>query len=274
MRRRAFLALVGTTALAGCSDNGGGTQTGTETGASNFELVSIDSPDSTMLNVPQTFTIRIRNLGSSNRTFESAVSMRTNDGPWKERGTLQLSIPAGETKAWTSPEFSPRYLGNVQFRLAAFSSQWTIEVRPKRLTFGNFYATPTGFYLNVLGGSFQSEYPSSSNSAATDQTATPTPMTPSDGDRWVVMRVEVRNRLENPQAAPPASDFVLKLDGERRPQHQEISTDPYEGAELAGRTVRRGDLVYSVPAETEAADLTVEWQQSLPEGDVKAIWTT
>jgi hypothetical protein len=87
------------------------------------------------------------------------------------------------------------------------------------------------------------------------------------------MRIGVRNRLEEPGSTPDPSEFVLEVDGERRPQHQEVSGDPYDGGELAGRTVERGDLVYAVPEGTRARDITLWWESSLPGGDVEVIWT-
>ena len=47
----------------------------------------------------------------------------------------------------------------------------------------------------------------------------------------------------------------------------------YEGGELSGRTVNRGNLVYAVPEGTQVRDLSVVWEQSLPDGDVKCTWT-
>lgn len=297
MRRRAFLASAGIAALAGCSNGDGSatttpTGTSTNTGSATFELRGTRFPGSQTLNVATQFVIAIENTGSAAGTFTSDLEMKVGDGEWKTAGTLEMDLAAGETGEWHSPEFLPQYLTTLHFRLDAFDETWTIDIDPRELDFNNFYAVPTGLYINVLGGSFESTYPTATNETTSDgssndtlsvETATPTPTgtttatptaTPApEGQTWAIMKVDVRNRLQESQEAPPASSFVLEVDGERRPQHQDVSDNPYEGGELAGRTVIRGDLVYAVPAGTRARDITLSWEQSLPKGDVKAIWT-
>jgi hypothetical protein len=284
MRRRAFLASAGIAALAGCSNGDGSTTptptTGTGTGSPNFELIGVEAPDTRTLNNPTIFVIGVRNTGSGEGTFSSPLEQRVNDGEWQEVGTIEMTLSAGETGEWRSPRFVPRYLGTLHFRLPEFDETWSIEIAPKRLDFGNFYATPTGLYINVLGGSFESTYPTATNETATNESDggtvegnTTEGTSAPEGQTWAVMRVDVRNRLEEPIETPDASSFVLEVDGERMSQHQDVSDSPYEGGELAGRTVDRGELVYAVPAGTQARDITLTWEASLPDGDVKSIWT-
>jgi len=300
MRRRAFLASAGLTALAGCSngdDSATATPTGTptNTGTATFELRGARFPGSKTLNVSTQFVIAIENTGSAAGTFTSDLQMKVGDDAWETAGEIKMELAAGETGEWHSPEFLPQYLTTLHFRLDAFDETWSIRIDPRELDFNNFYAVPTGLYINVLGGSFEPSYPTTNettnettsdgtnNDTLTVDTATPTPTgtttatqtatSAPEGQSWAVMKVDVRNSLNEPQAAPPASSFVLEVDGERRPQHQDVSDNPYEGGDLAGRTVRRGELVYAVPAGTRARDITLVWEQSLPDGDVKVVWT-
>jgi hypothetical protein len=294
MRRRVFLASAGLTALAGCSNEGGSatttpTGTSTGTGSASFELRGARFPGSKTLNVNTQFVIAVKNTGSAAGTFTSDLQMRVGDGEWKTAGQVEMELDAGETGEWHSPEFLPQYLTTLYFRLSEFDETWSIRIDPRELDFGNYYAVPTGLYINVLGGSFESTYPAPGNettsggtengtattTATPNGTATPTgTATPApEGKTWAIMKVDVRNRLQEPQEAPPASSFALDVDGERMPQRQDVSDAPYEGGELAGRTVRRGDLVYAVPEGTQAKDVRLTWERSLPKGDVKAIWT-
>jgi hypothetical protein len=294
MRRRAFLCTAGVTALAGCSngDEDGSataTSTGSETGSAEFELVSVDAPEALGLNDITTITIGIRNVGSAPGTFASELETRVGDGEWEVAGELTMSLEPGERGAWESPRFSLEYLQTYRFRLAAVDETWSIEGRPRELDFNNYYRSPTGLLINVLGGSFESTYPTDETTTATptdgtatptDGTATPTngtatvtPTTAPEGQVWAVIRVDVRNRLQEPQRAPPASTFTLEVGGESQPLRQSVTDDPYEERMLEGRRVRRDDLVYAVPAETEANDLRVIWADSLAGGDVRTIWT-
>jgi hypothetical protein len=287
MRRRAFLASAGIAALAGCSngdspDDATATSTGTSTstgtftdsGNAEFEFLGVEAPERLSINVPTTFGFGVRNVGSGPGTFTATLETRRGEGEWTQGGEIEMPLSAGETGEWHSPRFSLNYLDTYQFRLPTFDETWSIETTPRQLDFGNYYAVPTGLFINVLGGSFEPAYPTTDDGTAND-TATPEPRTPApdEGDVWAVMRVDVRNRLEEPQSTPDPSEFVLEVDGERRPQHQEVSDDPYDGGELAGRTVERGDLVYAVPEGTRARDITLWWKSSLPGGDVEAIWT-
>lgn len=293
MQRRAFLASAGVAALAGCSGDGdpgndGSTTTapsdpggGTTSGDPAFELRGAKFPDTRALNNPTAFAIGVRNAGTAAGTFRSALETKVGDGEWKTAGEIEMTIGAGETGEWHSPRFIPQYLTTLHYRLAAFDEAWSIEITPKRPDFSIGYEVPNGLFMTILGGSFEAEYPTPNDETTTDGAAngtatggaTPTPTTPGDGEVWAVLRVDVRNRREEPRTMPPASSFVLEVDGVRRSQHQGVSATPYEGGELQGRGGHRGDLVYAVPAGTRARDLEVTWEWSLPDGDVKAIWT-
>jgi len=276
MQRRAFLGTLGATVVGGCAGNDGSdadptatptpttTSTGGGRGSAEFEFVGVQAPDSAQLNVPESFTVTVRNVGSADGTFTSPIRIKIGDAEWRTAGEISVSVPAGETREWQSAQFVPRYLDPIRFHLVAFDEQWSTQVTPRTLGFGDSYDAPTGLRLNVLGGSFETELPTTTNGTST---AAP------DGETWAVMRLDVRNRLEEPRTTPEASSFVLEVDGERRPQHQEVSDDPYGSGSLDGRTVWRGDLVYAVPTGTQAADLTCWWAASLSNGDVKSIWT-
>lgn len=282
MRRRAFLASAGLAALAGCSNGGESgstaTPTATGTGSPEFELRAIEAADSTPLNDPTVFAIAVRNTGTGAGTFTSALEQRIDGGEWQTAGELEMPLAAGETGEWHSPRFALDYLGTIEFRLAAFDETWAIDVVPAEYDFGVRYATPTGLLVNVRGGSFERTYPTAGNETATNESTataepTPTPTAPADGQVWAVMRVDVRNRLQEAQSVPEPSTFTLDVGGEERPLRQDVASDPYESGSLAGRTVRRGELVYPVPAGTQARDLRLTWERSYEGGDVKVIWT-
>jgi hypothetical protein len=272
MRRRSLLAAAGATVLAGCSNRtgsaDGATPTGTVTdaGSPSFELRGASFPDAITLNVPTTFAIAVRNTGTAAGTFATRLESKVGDGPWETGGELTMPLDPGETGKWRSPRFAAQYLHTLHFRLAAFDEEWSIETTPRQLDFGHYYDVPTGLRINVLGGSFETTYPTATN-------ATVTPTTAPAGRTWAVMRVDVRNRLDQARSTPAATEFVLEVDGERRSLDQSVTDDPYRDGELGDRAARRGDLVYAVPEGTRARELKLWWEASLPNGEIEAIWT-
>jgi hypothetical protein len=303
MRRRAFLGSVGIAALAGCNgeDADPTTQTPstTGTGTAAFDLLTVDSPERTQLNDPTEFSFVVENTGSSEGTFTSALETRQVGGEWTRATEIEMPLSAGERGEWRSPRFGPQYLTTYEFRLAAFDRTWSIDVVPKQIMFGQPYAVPSDLFINVEGGSFESTYPTPNEddgatttetqttepTATTEATetadatptgtpdATPTPTDAPEGSVWAVLRVVVRNRLqEESQPAPPASSFSLSVDGETPSLRQDVAPNPYEGGPLAPRTVRMGELVSSVPADTGVNELEVTWERSLAGGDVSVTW--
>lgn len=267
MDRRTFLGAAGMAVAAGCS-NGGSDATGTPTstptgtGSAEFEFEGVRTPDTVELNEPFGFAIRVRNVGSGRGTFTSGLSTRTGDGEWRRvEGEVSMPLEAGEAGVWESPDLRVRYLTTVGYRLDAVDEAWSIETVPKTVSFGERYATPDGFLITVLGGSFESTYPTDSGTTAPD------------GEVWAVMRVDVRNRLEESHPAPDASTFALEAGGTGRELRQSVTDDPYEGGSLGGRTVQRGDLVFAVPEGTTAEDVSMTWEGSTERGDLRAVWS-
>ena len=255
-------------AIAGCSNGGSSgsgsaeTETPTATGTAEFEFEGVNAPDTVELNEPISFAIRVRNVGSGRGTFTSGLSTKVGDGEWRSlEGEISMPLDAGEAGVWESPEVTPRYLATVSYRLDAVDEAWSISVGPRRLPFDERYATPSGLFVSVVGGRFESTYPTDGGTTAPD------------GSVWAVVRVDVRNRLQEAQPAPDASTFTVESGGEVRELAQSVTDNPYEGGELATRTVRRGDLVVAVPEGTTPGNLTVTWEQSTENGDVRAIWS-
>jgi hypothetical protein len=272
MDRRTLLGAAGMAVVAGCSNgdsSGSGatgtpmpTRTKTGTGSADFEFEGVQAPDSVALNDTLAFAIRVRNVGSGRGTFTSGLSTKVNDGEWRAvEGEVSMTLDPGEPGVWESPELTPRYLGTLAFRLDAVEETWRIEVAPKRLSFGERYTTPAGLLLSVLGGSFESTAP--------DGNGTPAP----DGMVWAVMRVDVRNSRQEAQSTPAPPTFALAVDGVSREMDLSATDDPYEDSSLAGRGGRRGDLVYAVPEETTAEDVSVTWERSSERGELRAVWS-
>lgn len=270
MRRRPFLSTAALAPLAGCSI-GSNANGQTANGTGGFELAGIESPNHVPSTAQVRFTIRVRNVSSGRQTFSSPIELQTPEGDWRSVDTVSLSLDPGETGEVQTTQIVMPYLGTRKYRLPAFDETWAVEIHPLQLSFGETYLVPNGLIVSVIGGKLESAYPPASSSA--NQTATPT--TPPDGDVWLIMRVDIRNRLQDQSLqAPKPTQFSLTTEGTKRQLHQDVAVAPYEGGSLASRTVRRGSLVYAVPSGTKSADITMSWEASLPEGDVQAIWST
>jgi hypothetical protein len=272
MRRRPFLSTAALATLAGCS-TGSDADGQTAEGAGGFELIDIEAPNRVPSTAKVRFTIRVRNASSERQTFSSPIELQTPAGEWRTVDTVSLSLDAGETGDVQTAQLAMPYLGTRKYRLPALDETWAVEVRPLQLSFGESYLVPNGLIVSVIGGKFEPEYPIANSSA--NQTSTPTPTTPSDGNLWLIMRVDVRNRLQDETLqAPEPSQFSLGTKGIQRQLRQEVAVDPYEGGPLDSRDVRQGSLVYAVPPDIQATDVTMAWAASLSEGNVKAVWSS
>jgi len=278
MRRRLFLSSLGLTALAGCSSNGN-LETPDNSNSHNpssgpFELVDSNVPNQVPSTAQVTFTFRVQNTGSESNAFTSTVEEK-QDGTWSNVDNVRLELDSGEVGNVQTSQFSFPYLGTHQYRLTAFDRVWSIEVVPLQLRFQQQYVLPNGLLISVLGGSFESEYPRPNNETASNATATPTPTTPADDNTWLVMRVDLRNRLQNKSIqSPDPTGFTLTVNGQEYQPNQSVNPDPYESQTLTPRMVIRDSFVYAVPSGTAADDVSMSWETSLPDGELKAIWSS
>jgi len=151
MRRRTYLVTTaGILSIAGCSEssddtNGGGTQdttekeTNTETqtepgtttsGGETFEIVEIVAPEQVQAGEPHTYTIRVRNTGDEQGTFEATLEVSTADTTrWEEAGPVQIeNIPPGEIGEFTPEEFTFDEAYQLQYRLAEYDVEWSYDI--------------------------------------------------------------------------------------------------------------------------------------------------
>jgi hypothetical protein len=142
MKRRAFLSTVVTIAVAGCSSDGGTTQTPTETptstptasptqeqtGEPEFEFISFDHPDTVEVNGSFQIEMDVKNRGGSEGDFTSRISLFWFGG-WVEAGEAELNdVEPGETRTWVSNEVSLEESGEFQFRVDELDEYFRIEV--------------------------------------------------------------------------------------------------------------------------------------------------
>ncbi|MFW6434818.1 MAG: hypothetical protein ACOCY1_00410 [Halovenus sp.] len=124
MRRRTYLTTAGLVAIAGCSDmdSSDATTTGTPSPAS-FDVVDA-GPESVNVGERFRYQIEVENTGGRDGTFEDTLEGRVAGGEWRELSTIELEVPAGETRTWEGQETESEEAGTVEFRFADDGYTW------------------------------------------------------------------------------------------------------------------------------------------------------
>lgn len=292
MRRRRFLATVGVTAsIAGCSggdsdgnEAGGGstptatatlTSTSTETATrtatpepASFELVSVNSPDTIEIESDYQIEFTIENTGEQHGVFTSPLSYRTPRGNWQTSNErLRLEVPAGQEATWTGQAVTFDYMQEIEFRLDTLRATWSLQVVSKTLSFGRPYVNPDGIELAVTNLSFADFYEYSIDQYDYVEE-------PPDGSQWLFVTVHAENVSGSPEYAPLSQDFVALVgDQQFDSTMYRRDTQAYDGGEIQAGVVRRGDVLFAVPAGASASNIEVVWSESYYDGDVAAYWS-
>jgi hypothetical protein len=303
MRRRSLLATFGAglASLAGCSESpsDGSTPATTPAGTSPadgggvtadaFEVVSVETPDRVEIGAPYRFHVTVRNTSDRRGTLASPLSVRPEGGAWQPLDQrVEVEVPPGETATWDASKVHLGYLGTYEFRIDALDERWSVAVTPGVLSFGTLYRTPANLGINVVGGTFESQFPTGndgSSEGTTTATPTPTatttapptatPVSAPDGKTWLLVYVRMRNFSQSEQRIPAADTFSLRVgDQTYAPQSVGPAGERYHQRALAGRTILQDPLVFAVPDDTSAGDVAVHWAEEYAQGRVELSWRT
>ena len=143
MERRHFLALAGTTLIAGCgaqSESGGEpttesttanspTQTSTPTPTPEPPSFEITSTSGGVYTVGEPWVVEftVANRGEQDGTFTSMLQFRTGGSEWINGTEISVHVPGGEATTYTTQELGEfEEPGSFTLRLKDTDAQWTI----------------------------------------------------------------------------------------------------------------------------------------------------
>lgn len=265
MRRRTFLAAA-TTAFAGCSGRSDRESTGSS--EPSLSVTELSVPDTVEIDTTFQLGVTVKNGGEQEGTYESPISAKLGVNEWASIGqSVQITVPGGESVT-EEYELGPyEYVRPASFRLDESDPVARNQFVTRTLGYGGAYATPGGTVMSVADLTFTGTY-SYEGSDGTNEVAA------NDGEKWAIATVRIENPTESPVDPPNVDkiDVMRDEDQEFGYTHLEDNRDLYDHSELDSGAVREGDIPATVPEAAGHADLRVEYDESLADGDIAVYW--
>ncbi|MFB6188590.1 MAG: hypothetical protein ABEI57_01785 [Halapricum sp.] len=273
MDRRKFLAVAGTTALAGCGGNvedGSGNATNATTteqieaadeGPPYFEQVEIKGPDKATVGEKVGVTVTVANTGGETGTFTTTL----------KAGLREISVKIPDVKPGTREKttIGPYYVdeaGTLTFKITDYAVSKSIEFVPAELAVGETLRNST-IETTVSDIQFRDSFFTGSG---TDTTL----MQAGDGKVYAFAHVETVYRGEDSGSVPTADSYQLAGTGTVvKPSSidslpvGEVYAPGYESVPSGNRKV--GWIPFTVPKDI-ISDLTV--QLNIGSETVDARW--
>lgn len=266
--------------LAGCSsdensdssnrnDNGDGNQnnpSNESTGETEFELESLDMPDEVEVGQGWSWSVEIANIGDGNGTFETTVYAKVADTDFGEVGTIELDIPAGETKTYESDTEYINYLTTGTYRFEALDTEHEIQTVSRSLSWGESYENPQGVVTTAHSIELRNIYSYEGWDGTTTEEA-------SSGMQWAFLEFEATNESGSKEWVPFEDDVNL-LAGNSQYDYVYISKEQgaYEGGGVQAGITRSGWIAYEIPEDLNGDDLVVAYSGDNFDGEWSVRW--
>lgn len=298
MRRRAFLLAAGTTGLAGClgssADVGNPVTTtmpttmtplatpttlsagtaGQSTTATTpvetaepaaFSVAGVSAPEAVEVGEPYTLEIEIRNTGGEDGRFVAPLyAGEAGSGTWLEIGTVEVDVPAGGTATWPG-EVTYETLGEVMFTLG--DVEWSVRIVGATRSFGESYTAPNDMRVTVSGVELAESYEWSSDGETFVETAPA-------GSRFAFVSLCAENVGDRTTSTPTPADVSVSVGTRQFDAQIALKADgEFDGADIEPGATRRGWMLFEVPTDVTAGDLTVVWRESTAAGEFAALWS-
>lgn len=109
------------------------TETTTTASPAEFEVVGLSLPGQVEAGESYQIEITVRNVGGQGGTWQGDLYARTRTGDrvreWSEPSTIEIFVPGGETKTWTSDPITIDQAGySIEYRLGESGPITSIEV--------------------------------------------------------------------------------------------------------------------------------------------------
>lgn len=242
------------------------TEATTEAAPAEFELQSVDAPETAEIGEEISYSFTIKNTGGQTGVFETIIRTRTGNDRWSESDPWRQEIAPGQTSRLESQDFSFNYLASLDVEIAAVNEQFSIQFVGATPDWGESHTLGDSIEMAAVDVEFQSEYTYSySDREYTEE--------PSDGQQWAFLTFRAENVGNGPVRLPTKHDIAL-IAGNSQYEYEIASKDEggYEGGEVQPDIVREGWILYEVPESVSKGDLTVAYTDSGYDGDVSVFW--
>lgn len=286
--RRHLLATGTTTALlgiAGCSSDNSGddsstdedtptddsTDSGSSGGASaeaEFQITGVDAPEQVEIGEPHTFSVDVENTGEADGTWTDTLLVKTGNSDWQEVGEVEMEVPAGETKTWTSGEVSFDYQTMVTLGFQNAQKEVQIQVVAASLSYGESFTNPEDMKVTCTGVDLQQAYQYKDYNGDTATERAP------DGKQWAFVNLRAENVGGSKEFTPLESDVsIVANNTQYDSQYINKEEGRYDGGEINPGIVREGWLCYEIPESLSKDDFTVVYSAENYQGNWTVHWS-
>ncbi|QLK25751.1 hypothetical protein HYG81_16980 [Natrinema zhouii] len=236
------------------------------TGEAAFELESLDMPDEVEVEQEWSWSVEIANIGDGDGTFETTVYAKVADTDFGEVGTIELDIPAGETKTYESDAGHINYLTTRTYRFEALDTEHEIQAVSRSLSWGESYENPQGVVTTAHSIELRDVYSYEGWDGTTTEEA-------SSGMQWAFLEFEATNESGSKEWVPFEGDMNL-LAGNSQYDYVYISKEQgaYKGGGVQAGITRSGWIAYEIPEDLNGDDLVVAYSGDNFDGEWSVRW--
>ncbi len=265
MRRRTFLAAT-TVALAGCSGRSDSESAGDS--EPSLTVTDLSAPDTVEIDTTFQLQVTVKNDGDAEGTYESPISAKLGVNEWASIDqSVQIAVPGGESVT-EGYELGPyEYVRPASFRLDESDTVVRNQFVTRTPDYGEAYTTPGGVVLTVVDLTFTDTYAYEGSDGTEEVSA-------NDGQKWAIATVRTENPTDESVEPPQVDkiDVMRDEDQEFGYTHLGDNRDLYDHSELEPGAVREGEIPATVPEAAGKADLRVEYDEELADGDIAVYW--
>lgn len=285
MKRRHYLGLLGASAgLAGCSGSSptqeptnSSTPTPTETTSetetptatdepSSFELVSASAPTEAEIGEQISYSFTVRNTGGKAGQFSTLIQTRLAKEEYDEGAEWSDTINPGEELTFESEPFDVNILTTLYIRIGAFDRELQTDIVSRRLPFGRFYTSPDEILLSAYRVEFNDTLAYTSNGYEYE-------LTPDSGNQFLRVYINVENQSGQPYYVSNYTAFaVVSGNSQYDAQFETRIEGYYEGGQIQPGVVRDGWLLFEVPDDLTAEEVTLAWTKQYLDGITSVYW--
>ncbi len=230
-----------------------------------FEFVELSAPEEVELNESFQVEFTVENVGDADGTYETEVR---HQFAWSDYSfvDVELEIPAGETGSYTSEEFSMPYIGWFEFETPDFNERVRTNSARPRLSVEDSFVTPRGIEISVTNVETTNRYGYTGDNFGGRRSP------PGNNTKWARFWVTASNPTDRARDAPALTEFDCPQAVDDVVDDEEMDDGYRADRRITEDGTREGWVVFEVPDDLRASDLSLTWEREFDEGESRARW--